>query len=126
MFPATQYPAHMSDPQPQRHHPCGPDARLVTQPSGAAATQSLPGFGKDRSLPGAGPLGQSAEGRYDTVLPDLPGNLGDTPVLAEVLAGSDLAIVPLVPERAAAMSILGTFHPDTLITGVAPCRSAES
>src|SRR5215469_14997061 len=23
------------------------------------------------------------------------------------------------------MSILGTFHPDTLTTGVAPCRSAE-
>jgi chromosome partitioning protein len=38
---------------------------------------------------------------YDTVLMDLPGNLDDTPVLAEVLAASDFAIVPLVPERAA-------------------------
>jgi len=38
---------------------------------------------------------------YDTVLLDLPGNLDDTPVLAEVLAGSDFAIVPFVPERAA-------------------------
>jgi len=34
---------------------------------------------------------------YDTVLLDLPGNLDDTPVLA----GSDFAIVPFVPERAA-------------------------
>lgn len=63
---------------------------------------------------------------YGTVQLDLPGNLDDTLVLAEVLAGSDFAIVPFVPGRAAAMSILGTFHPDTLITGVAPCRSAES
>jgi len=38
---------------------------------------------------------------FDTVVLDLPGNLDDTPVLAEVLAGSDFAIVPFVPERAA-------------------------
>ncbi len=38
---------------------------------------------------------------YDTVLIDLPGNLDDTPVLAEVLAASDFAIIPFVPERAA-------------------------
>jgi chromosome partitioning protein len=38
---------------------------------------------------------------YDTLLVDLPGNLDDTPVLAEVLAGSDFAIIPFVPERAA-------------------------
>jgi chromosome partitioning protein len=38
---------------------------------------------------------------FDTVLLDLPGNLDDTPILAEVLAGSDFAIVPFVPERAA-------------------------
>jgi chromosome partitioning protein len=38
---------------------------------------------------------------FDTVLLDLPGNLDDTPVLAEVLAGSDFGIVPFVPERAA-------------------------
>src|SRR5579863_1791067 len=37
----------------------------------------------------------------DTVLIDLPGNLDDTPVLAEVLAGADFAIIPFVPERAA-------------------------
>src|SRR5262249_4930565 len=29
------------------------------------------------------------------------------------------------PGHGAAMSVLGTFHPDTLTTGVAPCRSAE-
>jgi chromosome partitioning protein len=38
---------------------------------------------------------------FDTILVDLPGNLDDTPVLAEVLAGSDFAIIPFVPERAA-------------------------
>jgi len=38
---------------------------------------------------------------YDTLLIDLPGNLDDTPVLAEVLASSDFAIIPFVPERAA-------------------------
>jgi chromosome partitioning protein len=37
----------------------------------------------------------------DSVLVDLPGNLDDTPVLGEVLAGSDFAIVPTIPERAA-------------------------
>jgi chromosome partitioning protein len=37
----------------------------------------------------------------DTVLIDLPGNLDDTPVLGEVLASSDFAIIPVVPERAA-------------------------
>ena len=37
----------------------------------------------------------------DTVLVDLPGNLDDTPVLGEVLAGSDFGILPLIPERAA-------------------------
>ncbi len=31
----------------------------------------------------------------------MPGNLDDTPVLGEVLAGSDFAIVPMIPERAA-------------------------
>lgn len=36
----------------------------------------------------------------DTILIDLPGNLDDTPVLAEVLAESDFAIIPFVPERA--------------------------
>ena len=37
----------------------------------------------------------------DTVLIDLPGNLDDTPVLGEVLAASDFAIIPVVPERQA-------------------------
>jgi chromosome partitioning protein len=37
----------------------------------------------------------------DTILIDLPGNLDDTPVLAEVLATADFAIIPFVPERAA-------------------------
>jgi cellulose biosynthesis protein BcsQ len=37
----------------------------------------------------------------DTVLIDLPGNLDDTPILGEVLAGSDFAIIPAMPERAA-------------------------
>ena len=36
----------------------------------------------------------------DTVLIDLPGNLDDTPILGEVLAGSDFAIIPVIPERA--------------------------
>jgi chromosome partitioning protein len=49
--------------------------------------------------------GQLAEIRdirgVDTVLVDLPGNLDDTPVLGEVLAGSDFGIIPLIPERAA-------------------------
>jgi chromosome partitioning protein len=38
---------------------------------------------------------------FDTVLIDLPGNLTDTPVLGEVLAGSDFGIIPVIPERAA-------------------------
>jgi chromosome partitioning protein len=37
----------------------------------------------------------------DTILIDLPGNLDDTPVLGDVLAASDFAIIPVVPERAA-------------------------
>ena len=37
----------------------------------------------------------------DTVIIDLPGNLTDTPVLGEVLAASDFAVIPVVPERAA-------------------------
>jgi len=37
----------------------------------------------------------------DTVLIDLPGNLDDTPVLGEVLAATDFAIIPVIPERAA-------------------------
>jgi chromosome partitioning protein len=37
----------------------------------------------------------------DTVLIDLPGNLTDTPVLGDVLAASDFAVIPVVPERAA-------------------------
>src|SRR5580658_5385311 len=37
----------------------------------------------------------------DTVLIDMPGNLTDTPVLGEVLAASDFAVIPVVPERAA-------------------------
>ena len=40
---------------------------------------------------------------FDTVLIDLPGNLDDTPVLGEVLAGSDFGIIPVVPERAAVL-----------------------
>ena len=32
---------------------------------------------------------------------DLPGNLTDTPILGEVLAASDFAVIPVVPERAA-------------------------
>ena len=37
----------------------------------------------------------------DTVIIDLPGNLTDTPVLGEVLAASDFAVIPVMPERAA-------------------------
>jgi len=37
----------------------------------------------------------------DSILIDLPGNLDDTPILGEVLAASDFAIIPVVPERAA-------------------------
>ena len=37
----------------------------------------------------------------DTVIIDLPGNLTDTPILGEVLAASDFAVIPVVPERAA-------------------------
>jgi len=37
----------------------------------------------------------------DTILLDLPGNLDDTPVVGEVLAVTDFAIIPVVPERAA-------------------------
>ena len=36
----------------------------------------------------------------DTVLIDLPGNLTETPVLGEVLAASDFAVIPVLPERA--------------------------
>jgi chromosome partitioning protein len=39
----------------------------------------------------------------DSILIDLPGNLDDTPVLGDVLAGSDFCIIPLIPERAAIM-----------------------
>lgn len=38
---------------------------------------------------------------YDTVLVDCAGNLHDTPLLAEVLAVADFAVIPFVPERAA-------------------------
>jgi chromosome partitioning protein len=37
----------------------------------------------------------------DTVIIDLPGNLTDTPILGDVLAASDFAVIPVVPERAA-------------------------
>ena len=37
----------------------------------------------------------------DTVLIDMPGNLDDTPVLGDVLAAADFAVIPVVPERAA-------------------------
>jgi hypothetical protein len=36
----------------------------------------------------------------DTAIIDLPGKLTDTPVLGEVLAASDFAAIPVVPERA--------------------------
>src|SRR6266568_949437 len=34
-------------------------------------------------------------------------------------------VIWCLPLGQAGMSILGTFHPDTLTTGLAPCRSAE-
>src|SRR5215472_10914856 len=50
----------------------------------------------------------------DTVLIDLPGNLDDTPILGEVLAGSDFAIIPVMPERAA---IVPTQRTAQLVAG---------
>src|SRR5215469_6098893 len=38
---------------------------------------------------------------------------------------SEAAVRGTPPGHGAAMSVLGTFHPDTLTTAVAPCRSAE-
>lgn len=45
---------------------------------------------------------------YDTVLIDCPGNLTDTPLLAEVLAIADYAIVPVQPEAASVRPTLRT------------------
>jgi len=44
----------------------------------------------------------------DTVIIDLPGNLTDTPVLGEVLAASDFAVIPAIPERAAILPMQRT------------------
>lgn len=51
----------------------------------------------------------------DSVLIDLPGNLDDTPVLAEVLAASDFGIIPMIPERA---SVLPTQRTARLVTAM--------
>jgi chromosome partitioning protein len=45
---------------------------------------------------------------YDTVLIDCAGNLHDTPLLGEVLAVADFAVIPFVPERAAVQPTLAT------------------
>ncbi len=65
---------------------------------------------------------------YDTVLLDLPGNLDDTPVLAEVLAGSDFAIVPFVPERiitAAGLPYRVLFNQVDPLRGAGPVEQAR-
>jgi chromosome partitioning protein len=45
---------------------------------------------------------------FDTILIDCPGNLTDTPLLAEVLAIADYAIIPVVPEAASVRPTLRT------------------
>jgi chromosome partitioning protein len=45
---------------------------------------------------------------FDTVLIDCAGNLQDTPLLAEVLAVADFALIPMVPERACVVPTLKT------------------
>lgn len=47
---------------------------------------------------------------YDTILIDTPGNLTDTPMLAEVLKIADYAIVPVVPEAASVEPVLRTVE----------------
>jgi cellulose biosynthesis protein BcsQ len=44
----------------------------------------------------------------DTILVDCAGNLQDTPLLGEVLAVADFAVIPFVPERAAVQPTLNT------------------
>jgi len=44
----------------------------------------------------------------DTVLVDCAGNLQDTPLLGEVLAVADFAVIPFIPERAAVQPTLNT------------------
>jgi chromosome partitioning protein len=44
----------------------------------------------------------------DTVLVDCAGNLQDTPLLGEILAVADFAVIPFVPERAAVQPTLNT------------------
>jgi chromosome partitioning protein len=65
-----------------------------------AAAGSLP-FTVRRALSTAEMLAIRDVRGPDTILVDLPGNLEDTPILGEVLAASDFAIIPVVPERAA-------------------------
>lgn len=57
---------------------------------------------------------------YDTVLIDCPGNLADTPLLAEVLAVADYAIVPVVPEAASVRPTLRTV--DAMRSNGVPVR----
>lgn len=45
---------------------------------------------------------------YDAIIVDCPGNLGDTGVLAGVLASASFALIPMVPERAAVQPTLRT------------------
>lgn len=45
---------------------------------------------------------------FDTIVIDTPGNLTDTPMLAEVLKIADYAIVPVVPEAASVEPVLRT------------------
>lgn len=45
---------------------------------------------------------------YDTILIDTPGNLTDTPMLAQVLSVTDYAILPIVPEAASVEPTLRT------------------
>ncbi|HEX3922107.1 MAG TPA: ParA family protein [Streptosporangiaceae bacterium] len=44
----------------------------------------------------------------DTIIVDCAGNLQDTPLLGEVLAVADFAVIPFVPERAAVQPTLNT------------------
>ena len=44
----------------------------------------------------------------DTVLVDCAGNLQDTPLLGEVLAVADFAVIPFIPERVAVQPTLNT------------------
>jgi chromosome partitioning protein len=57
---------------------------------------------------------------YDTILIDCAGNLDDTPLLAEVLAVADFAIIPMIPERACVQPTLKTVR-ICQASGV-PCR----